>query len=101
MPAPTGVALIRWAEAYRTGDLAAMLMALAGEQWTQIEPLLAKAGWKAMENLVTDMMLHFDLAEDVELVGPGGGKVHEKDPRKIRALIRQGYRPAGEAVSRT
>ena len=101
IPAPTGAALMQWAKAYRTGDMEAMLITLCGEQWNRIEPLLAKAGYKAMENLVTDMMLHFDLAEDVELIGPGGGKVYEKDPRKICALLRQGYRPAGEAASRT
>lgn len=99
--APTGAALMQWARAYRTGDMQAMLITLCGDQWSRVEPLLAKAGYKAMENLITDMMLFFDLAEDVELIGPGGGKIHEKDPRKIRALVKQGYRPAGEADSRT
>ena len=99
--APTGASLIQWARAYRTGDMEAMLITLCGEQWTDVEPLLAKAGHRAMENLVTDMMLFFDLAEDMELIGPGGGKVYENDPRKIRVLIKQGYRPAGEAPSRT
>jgi hypothetical protein len=47
------------------------------------------------------MMIFFDLADDVVLVGPGGGKITEKDPRKIRALMKTGYRPEGEAVSRT
>ena len=44
--------------------------------------------------------MHFDLAEEVELVGPGGGTITEKDPRKIKALINRGYRPAGEARAR-
>lgn len=99
--APTGASLIQWARAYRTGDMEAMLITLCGEQWTHIEKLLAKAGHAAMENLITDMMIFFDLAEDVTLVGPGGGKVTEKDPRKIRAMLKQGYRPQGEADSRT
>lgn len=99
--APTGASLIQWARAYRTGDMEAMLVTLCGDQWQQVEKLLAKAGHSAMENLITDMMLFFDLAEEVTLIGQGGGKVTEKDPRKIRALIKTGYRPEGEAVSRT
>lgn len=99
--APTGASLIQWARAYRTGDMEAMLVTLCGEQWQHVEALLAKAGHSAMENLITDMMLFFDLAEEVVLVGQGGGKVTEKDPRKIRAMLKQGYRPLGEADSRT
>ena len=99
--APSGAQLIQWARAYRSQDAEAMLIVICGEQWPRIEQLLAKAGHKAMENLVTDMMLFFDLAEDITLVGPGGGKITEKDPRKLRVLIKQGYRPEGEAVSRT
>ena len=99
--APTAATLIVWARAYRSGDVEAMLSALAGEHWGRLEQLLANAGHTALEHLVTDMMLFFDLAEDVELIGPGGGKVKEKDPRKIRALMNTGYRPAGEAASRT
>lgn len=99
--APTGATVIQWARAYRSGDVEAMLIVLCGDAWARIEQLLAKAGHTAMENLITDMMLFFDLAEDVTLVGPGGGKVKERDPRKLRAMIAQGYRSEGEAVSRT
>jgi len=99
--APTGASLLQWARAYRTQDMEAMMIVLCGDQWARVEQLLAKAGFSAMENLITDMMLFFDLAEDITLVGPGGGKVTEKDPRKIRAMLKQGYRPEGEAVSRT
>lgn len=99
--APTGASLIQWARAYRANDIEAMLIVICGEQWTRVEQLLSNAGHRAMENLITDMMLHFDLAEDITLVGPGGGKVTEKDPRKIRIMLKQGYRPEGEAVSRT
>lgn len=99
--APTGASLIQWARAYRSGDMEAMLITLCGDQWQRIEKLLAKAGHSAMENLITDMMIFFDLAEEVTLIGQGGGKVTEKDPRKINLLIKQGYRPEGEAVSRT
>lgn len=101
IPAPTGGTLIQWARAYRAQDVEAMLITICGEQWNRVEQLVSAAGHLAMENLVTDMMIFFDLAEDVVLIGPGGGKITEKDPRKIRALMKQGYRPAGEAVSRT
>jgi hypothetical protein len=99
--APTGASLIQWARAYRSGDAEAMLITLCGEQWSRVEQLLAQAGHAAMENLITDMMIFFDLAEEHTLVGPGGGKITEKDPRKIRGLLRTGYRLEGEAVSRT
>lgn len=95
--APTGASLIQWARAYQTQDMEAMLITLCGDQWKSVEALLAKAGHTAMENLITDMMIFFDLADEVELIGQGGGKVTEKDPRKIRAMLKQGYRPVGEA----
>ncbi len=97
---PTGVSLLQWARAYRSGDMEAMMITLCGEQWSRVEGLLAKAGQKAMENLITDMMLFFDLAEEVTLVGQGGGKRTERDPRKIRLMLKQGFRVEGEATSR-
>ena len=100
-PAPSGAQLLQWARAYRAQDAEAMLITLCGEQWPRVEQLLAVAGFDAMNNLITDMMMHFDLAEDITLVGPGGGKITERDPRKLRILLKQGYRPEGEAVSRT
>ncbi|WP_343317786.1 hypothetical protein AAFM46_11015 [Arthrobacter sp. TMP15] len=98
--APTGASLLQWARAYRQGDMEAMLITLCGEQWQRVEQLLAEAGMKALENLITDMMLHFELAEAVVLIGPGGGKVTERDPRKIRLMLKQGYTTQGEAPSR-
>lgn len=99
--APTGASTIQFYRAYRHGDPEAMLITLCGEHWQRVEQLVAQAGMKAMENLVTDMMIFFDLAEEVTLIGQGGGKVTEKDPRKIRAMLKQGYRVEGEATSRT
>lgn len=101
IPAPTGASLLQWARAYRSGDMEAMLITLCGEHWQRVEQLLAEAGMKALEALITDMMMFFDLAEDVALIGPGGGKVSERDPRKIRLLLKQGYTLQGEAISRT
>jgi hypothetical protein len=99
--APTGTSVLQWARAYRTQDIESMLRTLCGDQWGRVEELLSTAGPSAMENLITDMMIFFDLADEVTLIGPGGGKVTEKDPRKIKIMLRQGYRPEGEAVSRT
>ena len=99
--APTGASLLQWARAYRSGDMEAMMITLCGEQWPRVEGLLANAGQKAMENLITDMMIFFDLAEEVTLVGQGGGKRTERDPRKIRMMLKQGFRVEGEATSRT
>ena len=100
IPALSGAGMVQFARAYRQGDDEAMLMILAGDQWEKIEPLLARAGHKAMRNLVIDMMMHFDLGEEVELVTPDGRKVFEKDPRTIKNKLRQGYRVVGEADSR-
>lgn len=101
VPAPSGAALIQFARAYRAGDVEAMLITICGEQWPRIEALLPRGGHKAMNNLMTDMMLFFDLAEEHVLVGPGGGKRTEKDPRRIQTLLQQGWRVEGEAASRT
>jgi hypothetical protein len=99
--APSGTALIRIMHGLRAGDLEAILVALVGEQWQRVEELLGQAGHKALPALVEDMMEHFDLYEPVTLIGPGGGKVTRSRPRDIQRLLEQGYRPAGEATSRT
>jgi hypothetical protein len=95
--APTGVALIRIMQGLREGDLHLILTAICGDQWDRVEQLLGGASHKAMPQLVEDLMDHFELYEDVTLIGPSGGKVTARRPRKIQALLNQGYRPAGEA----
>lgn len=99
--APTGNALIQIMRGLREGDLEVILYALAGDQWPRLQELFGDAGHKALPALVEDLMDHFDLYEPVQLRGPGGGTVTEKRPRKIQALLNQGYRPVGEAPSRT
>lgn len=99
--APTGVSLIRIMRGLRDGDLEAILVALAGDTWPRLEELLGGAGHKAMPRLCEDLMDHFDLYEPVTLVGPSGGKVTRQRPTDIQALLNQGYRPVGEALSRT
>lgn len=95
-PMPTATALLRVMQGIRTGDLELILRSIVGDDWPELEQLLSKAGHKALPNLVEDMLDYFDLYEEVVLVGPGGGKVKAKRPRKIQALIEQGYRPLGE-----
>lgn len=99
---PTGVQLIHAGRALRNGDDEALLHALTGDSWEEIEPLLATAGYKAMVNLATELLVFFDMAEPVELVGPGGGKPRTvKDPREVQRLVRAGWKPVGEANSRS
>lgn len=99
--APTGTSLLQFMRAYRAGDIEAMLITLVGDQWDRFEQLIGTGGYDAFNELVTDMTLFFDLAEEYELVSRDGGKRREKDPRKIRNLLKSGYRYAGEADSRT
>lgn len=98
---PTGAALIQIMDGLRQGDLELILSSLAGDNWPRLQELFGGAGHKAMPALTEDLMDHFDLYEPVTLVGPGGGKLTRKRPREIQALINQGYRPMGEARSRT
>lgn len=99
---PSGAGIIQFNNAARYGDAEAMLAGIVGEQFTEIKELLKRPGsHKAMDNLIYDMMMHFDLAEEVDLVGPGGGTVTEKDPRKIKKLLNMGYKTVGEANART
>jgi hypothetical protein len=99
--APSGVSLMRIMRGLREGDLEAILIGLTGEQWGRLEELMGGAGHKAMPKLVEDLMDYFELYEPVTLIGPSGGKVTRKRPTDIQQLLNQGYRPAGEAPSRT
>lgn len=96
---PSGVAIMRIAQGLRSGDLELILRSVVGDQWPRVQELLGGVGHKALPSLVEDMLDHFELYEDVALVGPGGGKVTARRPREIQALVSQGYRPAGEALS--
>jgi len=98
---PTGAALVQIMHGLRTGDIELILASLAGDQWGRLQELFGGIGHKALPALTEDLMDHFDLYEPVTLIGPGGGKVTRKRPRDIQTLINQGYRPAGEAPSRT
>lgn len=97
IPGPNGMATIRINQGVRDGDLEIILYALVGEHWPRIQELLEAANSGAFESLVEDMMEHFNLYHDVVLIGPGGGKVKEKRPTKIKRLLDMGYREQGEA----
>lgn len=94
---PTGARLLRITQGLRQGDLELILVALCGDAWEKVEALMDSAPHGVLPELVEDMMNHFDLYEDVTLVGPGGGKVTARRPREIQGLINRGYRPVGEA----
>jgi len=100
--APTGVALERYAEGARKGDLALVMWALVGDHWDRIRELLGKPGTshKAMRNLIEDLCDHFQLYEPVTFVGPSGGKKTVTRPTEMQRLVDMGWRPAmGEAQS--
>lgn len=92
--APSGAASLQAARAFRSGDAQAMLWALCGDAWPRIEALIATAPTKAMDNLVTDLSLHFDLLPATYLVGPSGGHKRVKDPREIERLLGLGWQVA-------
>ena len=92
--APTGAASLQAARAFRAGDAQAMLWALCGDAWPRVEELVATAPLKAMDNLITDLALHFDLLPAQHMVGPSGGQKRVKDPREIERLLNMGWQPA-------
>lgn len=94
---PTGVGLLRMAQGLRSGDMQVMLMGLTGESWPRVEQLLARAPHGVLTALTEELMEYFGFYEPITLVGPSGGKVTERVPRKIQALVRMGYVPQGEA----
>ena len=90
---PTGIRVMLVAQGMRTGDLDAILLGLTGEAYEAIKGLLATSGHKALPKLVEDLMDHFDMYDEIELVGPGGGTVKATRPREIRGLLSSGYTP--------
>ena len=89
--APSGAASLQASRAYRAGDAQAMLWALCGDAWPRVEALIATAPLTAMNNLVTDIGLHFDLLPTQWMVGPSGGRKAVKDPREIERLLNMGW----------
>lgn len=94
---PTGVQVLRISQGFRRGDIDLMLQAMTGDAYDQAMNLLSQVGHKAFSRLVEDMMEHFGLYDEVELVGPSGGTVRETKPTKIMQLLKMGYVPKGEA----
>lgn len=94
---PTGARLLQITRGLRSGDLELILVALCGDAWPQVEALMEGAPHGVLPALVEDMMDHFDLYDEVTLIGPGGGKVTSSRPREIQSLLSKGYRVAGES----
>ena len=95
--APSGNALVRIMQGLRNGDLLVILQALTGDAWPRLEELFGGVGHKVMPALTEDLMDHFDLYEEVHLVGPSGGVKKVKRPTEVQRLMALGYRPVGEA----
>lgn len=93
---PTAVQVFRIGRAVRDGDDEAIVINLCGDSYARLLPLLAKTGNKAVPAFIEVLMEHFDMYEDVELVGPGGGKVTKRKPTEIQRLLRIGYKVSGE-----
>ena len=93
---PTGMQVIRLARGVRDGDDEAVLAALTGYAWPKVKGLITTAPHGVVPALTETLMDHFGLYEDVTLVGPGGGSRTERIPRKIRALMNQGWTIQGE-----
>lgn len=94
---PTSIQMMRVAQGLRSGDPEAIMIGLCGDAWEQIYDLLAKpgVGMQAMLRLEKDLLAWFDLNDEVEMVGPGGGKRRVKDPEEIARLVRMGWSATG------
>ena len=93
---PTGPRVMRVSEGLRRSDLDLILLGLTGDAYADTVKLLGGAGSKALPRLVEDIMAHFDMYDEVELVAPGGNTVKVAKPTEVRALLKAGYK-AGEA----
>ena len=95
--APSGAAMIQIGRAARSGDTAAVLELLSGENWKRVKELIGGAGFDAMFALAIDIQIHFGLADEYLLVSPDGDKKLVDDPREVRSLMRKGWSVSGEA----
>lgn len=94
--APSGAAMIQIGRAARSGDTAAVLELLSGENWKRVKELIGGAGFDAMFALAIDLQIHFGLADEYLLVSPDGDKKLVDDPREVRSLMRKGWTVSGE-----
>lgn len=95
--APSGAAMIQIGRAARSGDTAAVLELLSGDNWARVKELIGGAGFDAMFALAIDLQIHFGLADEYLLVSPDGDKRLVDDPREVRSLMRKGWVVSGEA----
>lgn len=93
---PTGARVMRVSQGMRANDLDLILLGLTGDAYKEVSALLAQVGHKALPRLIEDIQEHFDMYEEIELVGPGGGTVKASKPTELRALFNMGYKPVGE-----
>lgn len=94
---PNSVQMMRIAAGVRAGDAEAIMLGLCGDAWPEVYELLSrpKAGFGAMLRLEADLLKHFQLNDEVELRGPGGGTRKVSDPQEVARLLRLGWESTG------
>lgn len=93
---PTSDQMVKVGRALRDGDGHAAMVAMCGGSWERVWALVQDVDNAVTDAITRDMMRHFDLIEEITLVGPSGGEVTTDDPRHIRGLIAKGYEVKGE-----
>lgn len=94
---PNSVQMMRVAAGVRAGDAEAVMLGLCGDAWPEVLDLLSKpgVGFGAMLRLESDLLKHFQLNDEVELRGPGGGTRRVSDPQEVSRLLRLGWVSTG------
>lgn len=97
IPQPNSIQVMRIGKAVRDGDAEAIMVGLCGDSWPDVYDLLKKpgVGFQAMLRLEKDLMAHFDMNDEVELRGPGGGTKRVSDPQEVQRLLGMGWVSTG------
>lgn len=94
---PNSIQMMRIGEGVRNGDAEAIMIGLCGDAWPEVYQLLSQpgVGFSAMLRLEKDLLKHFELNDEVELRGPGGGTRRVSDPQEVQKLLRLGWVSTG------
>ena len=92
---PTSTQIMRIAQGQRSGDAELIMVGLCGDKWPDVEKLLSRSPFGTMLKLIEAIMDHFDLNDEVEMQGPGGGKRKAKTFDEVQRLQRLGWTTTG------
>ena len=94
---PNSIQMMRIAEGVRNGDAEAIMVGLCGDAWPEVYELLSRpnVGFSALLRLEKDLLAWFQLNDEVELRGPGGGTRRVSDPQEVQKLLRLGWVSTG------